>query len=77
MLPFTCAIDVRKLPFAVGDYILVKNARAAVGAGDTAFEAYVIKTDGSSVPLALEIAPLTEDERGIILAGCLKNIKRK
>ena len=77
MLPFTTDIDVHSLPFGVGDYILVRNVRKAVEDGATEFDAFVIKPDGSNTPLALHMDPLTEEEREIILAGCLKNIKRK
>lgn len=77
MLPFTLDIDVHSLPFGVGDYILVKDVRRSVADGDTVFEAYTVKPDGSYSPLTLKMASLTEDERHIVLAGCLKNVKRK
>jgi Aconitase A len=77
MLPFTLDTDVHSLPFSVGDYILVKNARTTVETGNTEFDAYAVKADGTAVPLKLKMAPLTEDECKIVLAGCLKNIKRK
>ena len=77
MLPFTTDIDVHSLPFGVGDYILVKGVRNAVESGATEFDAYAIKLDGTYSQLTLNMAPLTDDEKQIVLAGCLKNIKRK
>ena len=39
------------------------------------FEAYVVK-DGSLTPFALKMGELTDDEREIILKGCLINYYR-
>ena len=40
------------------------------------FEAYVVK-DGSLTPFALKMGELTDDEREIILKGCLINYNRQ
>ncbi|MGI6202387.1 MAG: hydratase [Eubacteriales bacterium] len=77
MLPFILDIDVHSLPFGVGDYILVRNVRDAVEGGATEFDAFVIKPDGAYSPLTLTVDPLTDEERQILLAGCLMNTRRK
>jgi len=62
--------------FAVDDVVVITDARAAIEANDGKITAYVVKPDGSSAPLPLTMAKLTEDEKKIILAGCLVNFYR-
>ncbi len=70
MLPFL--IPAGDLPFANGDYIFVPDIRMAVEERKTEITAYVVK-DGALKEFALGMGELTEDERTIILKGCLIN----
>ena len=71
MLPFLC----EQTPFAVGQYLFVPGVRAAVEQAQAEIQAYAI--DGGRVtPFTLRLAGLTDDERKIILAGCLINYYR-
>ena len=74
MLPFL--IEKGDLPFANGDYIFLPDVRKAVETKAAEFEAYVVK-DGSLTPFALKMGELTNDEREIILKGCLINYNRQ
>ena len=74
MLPFL--IEKGDLPFANGDYIFLPDVRKAVETKAAEFEAYVVK-DGSLTPFALKLGELTDDEREIILKGCLINYNRQ
>ena len=74
MLPFL--IEKGGLPFANGDYIFLPDVRKAVETKAAEFEAYVVK-DGSLTPFALKMGELTDDEREIILKGCLINYNRQ
>ena len=74
MLPFL--IEKGDLPFANGDYIFLPDVRKAVETKAAEFEAYVVK-DGSLTPFALKMGELTDDEREIILKGCLINYTRQ
>ena len=74
MLPFL--IEKGDLPFANGDYIFMPDVRKAVETKAAEFEAYVVK-DGSLTPFALKMGELTDDEREIILKGCLINYNRQ
>nr|WP_288640760.1 hydratase [uncultured Anaerobutyricum sp.] len=74
MLPFL--IEKGDLPFANGDYIFLPDVRKAVETKATEFEAYVVK-DGNLTPFALKMGELTDDEREIILKGCLINYNRQ
>ena len=74
MLPLL--IEKGDLPFANGDYIFLPDVRKAVETKATEFEAYVVK-DGSLTPFALKMGELTDDEREIILKGCLINYNRQ
>lgn len=73
MLPFI--IDEGELPFENLDYLFIPDVVSAVEAGATEFTAYVVK-DGSMREFTLKMAELTEDEKDIILKGCLINYYR-
>lgn len=71
MLPF---IFKDELPFEKGDFIFIPEIRRAIENKDTKIKAYVVK-DGLK-EFTLEMADLTDDERKIILSGCLINFYR-
>ena len=73
MLPFL--IPEGDLPFANGDYLFVPNVRKAIEDKLTDIEAYVVK-DGALKSFTLKMGDLTDDERTIILKGCLINYYR-
>jgi aconitate hydratase len=74
MLPFIYEEDA--LPFANGDYIFVPEIAKAIKDKATEIPAYVVKVDGLK-PFTLKMGELTDDERDIILKGCLINYNRK
>ena len=74
MLPFI--IDGEDLPFANGDYIFVPDVRKAVEEKATQFTVYQVK-DGALHAFTLNMGELTDDEREIILKGCLINYNRR
>ena len=73
MLPFI--IDEGELPFKNLDYIFVPNIRQAVIDKKTEIPAYVVKEDGLK-EFTLKLGELTDEEREIILKGCLINYNR-
>ena len=75
MLPFIYEED--ELPFANGDYIFVPNIANAIKEKATEIPAYVIKNESSIEEFTLKMGELTDDERDIILKGCLINYNRK
>ena len=72
MLPFL--IPEGDLPFANGDYLFIPGIRKAIEEKADTIMAYVVK-DGL-VPFELRLGELTDDERTIILKGCLINYYR-
>ncbi|MEE1313902.1 MAG: hydratase [Lachnospiraceae bacterium] len=73
MLPFL--IDGEDLPFANGDYLFIPNIKKAIEDKLTEIKAYVV--DGSEMKeFTLKMGELTDDERTIILKGCLINYYR-
>ena len=74
MLPFL--IKEGELPFANGDYLFFPEIRKAVAEKDDAIKGYVV---GESELKEFEVAlgELTDDEREIILKGCLITYNRK
>ncbi|MCD8018845.1 MAG: hydratase [Clostridiales bacterium] len=74
MLPFL--IKGEDLPFANGDYLFIPDVREAVKNKATTFTAYQVK-DGALHEFSLSMGELTDDEREIILKGCLINYNRR
>ena len=72
MLPFT--IKKGDLPFKNKDYIFVPEIRKAVEDKLTSIPAYVVNEGMKEITLTL--GKLTDDEREIILKGCLINYYR-
>ena len=72
MLPFIFEKD--ELPFANGDYIFVPEIAKAVKDKTTTIKAYVVKDE--LVEFDLKLGEMTDDEREIILDGCLINYNR-
>ena len=69
MLPFIYPED--ELPFANDDYIFIPDIRKAIEDKLTDIPAYVVGEEMK--PITLKMGELTDDERKIILAGCLIN----
>ena len=75
MLPFLYDGDGES-SFALGDLLYVPSIREVVSSGAAEFDAYVISADGAYKKITLGLAPLTDDEKKIILCGCLINFYR-
>ena len=73
MLPFL--IQEGELPFANGSYILVPGIKSAVENKDSEITAYAVGE--KLTPFTLTLGELTDDEREIILKGCLINYNRR
>ena len=72
MLPF----QMKNEPaFEIGDYILVPNVLDAMDGDMQSIIAYVLGDEVKEIELY--IAPMTEDEKKIVKAGCLINFNRK
>ena len=72
ILPFTLAENA-PFPYECGDYVFVEGIREKIARGDEEFAAKVIKADGSVEDITLYVKGLTDDEKEIILDGCLMN----
>jgi len=62
--------------FALGDYLFIPGLREAIRNSTEEFPASVVKPDGSMTEISVSLGALTEDERQIILDGCLINYYR-
>jgi len=72
MLPFI--IDKGELPFKNGDYLFIPNIRRAVEEKANEMKAWVVGDELKE--FTLKMGDLTDDEREIILKGCLINYYR-
>jgi aconitate hydratase len=69
MIPFI--FDKENLPFALNDYIYIPGVRKAIEEKADKIKAYVV--GDTMTEFQISIGELTDDEREIILAGCLIN----
>ncbi len=76
ILPFTLD-EGTEFPYEAGDCVFVPNIREAVRLGRTDSPARVLKADGGVEDITLHLPDLTNDEREIILDGCLMNYYAK
>ena len=73
MLPFL--IEEGDLPFKNGDFLFVPEVRKAIEEKATEIKAFVVE-NGELKEFTLKMGDLTDDERTIILKGCLINYYR-
>ena len=71
MLPFITEENHEALSFQNGDYIFVPDVRKAVEEKRDVIQAYVVRDDLKEI--SLKLGDLTDNEREIILKGCLIN----
>lgn len=74
MLPLL--IPQGELPFANGDYLFLPDVRRAIEEKASDVTAYAVK-EGGLREFHMSLGELTDDEREIILKGCLINFNRK
>lgn len=74
MLPLL--IPEGELPFANGDYLFLPDVRKAIEEKASDVIAYAVK-EGGLQEFHMSLGELTDDEREIILKGCLINFNRK
>ena len=76
MLPFL--VDEGELPFKNGDFLFVPQIRSAVETKKNSITAYTVDPEaGTLKEFQLRLGDLTDDEREIILDGCLINYYRE
>lgn len=75
MLPFL--IEAGELPFKNLDYLFFPGIRKAVEEKAETIEAYRVSVEeGKLFPFTMKLGELTDEERQIILKGCLINYNR-
>ena len=77
MLPFLYKSGdqaaTEKLPFANGDWVYIPNVKKQVAEKADSYKAYAVNASGKITEFELTTGDMTDDERKIILAGCLIN----
>lgn len=77
MLPFIFNGSDKNLPFANDDYIFVPGVKKMIAEKLPSIKAFSVKKDGTVNEFELSVGDLTDDERKIILAGCLINFYKE
>ncbi len=75
MLPFIIKGDDKQLPFKNLDYLFLPDIKKAVEEKADCIKAYAVG-DGELAEFELSLGELTDEERRIILKGCLINYNR-
>ena len=76
ILPFTID-ENEKFECNEGDFVFVPDVRKKIEKGTEEFDAKVIKASGEVCDIKLYVKGLTDDEKEIILDGCLMNYYKK
>ncbi|MBQ4498093.1 MAG: hydratase [Spirochaetaceae bacterium] len=76
MLPFIYKDGDKNLPFSNDDYVFLPGVKKMIQEKLPSIKAYAIKKIGTVNEFELSVGDLTDDERKIILAGCLINFYR-
>lgn len=76
MLPFIYKDGDKNLPFSNDDYVFLPGVKKMIQEKLPSVKAYAIKKNGTVNEFELSVGDLTDDERKIILAGCLINFYR-
>ena len=74
MLPFI--FDGEDVPFENDDYVFVPGIRSAVEKRHSAVKAYLVH-NGEMREISLQLSDMTDDERRIVMDGCLINYYKK
>jgi len=72
MLPLR-TIAKNEIKMAVGDLIFLPSVRQTIQNGSETVEAFLLKNDGRTTPITLTLGSLNNEERQILLSGCLIN----
>ena len=72
IMPFTLAPDA-KFEYETGDCVFVGGIKSAIAEGREEFSAKVVRKSGEVEEITLYIKGLTDEEKQILLAGCLMN----
>ena len=67
------ADPVRVQKYTEGDFVYIPDVRSGIAAGKETFAAKVIRASGEIEDITLYVKGLTENEKEIILRGCLMN----
>ena len=76
MLPFIYKDGDKNLPFANDDYVFIPGIKKMIEEKLPSIKAYAVKKNGTVNEFELSVGDLTDDERKIILSGCLINFYR-
>ena len=75
MIPFIYQSD--DLPFELESFIFIPEIKSAIENKNPSVKAYIINSDNAVKEIRLNIPEFTDDERDIILSGCLINYYRQ
>lgn len=76
MIPFLFNGSDKELPFANGDFVFIPEIRECIASKAASIKAYAVSADDKVKEFSLSTGDMTDDERKILLDGCLINFYR-
>ena len=74
MIPFI--YEDENIPFHKGDFIYIKGIKSAIENGDSRVKAVIVNENGTK-EIELSLGAMTEEEKEIIVSGCLINYNNR
>ena len=74
MIPFI--YEDENIPFHKGDFIYIKGIKSAIEKGESSVKAVIVNENGTK-EIELSLGAMTEDEKDIIVSGCLINYNNR
>ena len=74
MIPFI--YEDENIPFHKGDFIYIKGIKSAIEKGESSVKAVIVNENGTK-EIELSLGAMTEEEKDIIVSGCLINYNNR
>ena len=74
MIPFI--YEDENIPFHKGDFIYIKGIKSAIEKGESSVKAVIVNENGTK-EIELSLGAMTEEEKEIIVSGCLINFNNR
>ena len=74
MIPFI--YEDENIPFHKGDFIYIKGIKSAIEKGESSVKAVIVNENGTK-EIELSLGAMTEEEKEIIVSGCLINYNNR
>ena len=75
MIPFI--YEDENIPFHKGDFLYIKGIKSVIEKGESTVKAVIVNENGTKEMIELSIGAMTDEEKDIIVSGCLINYNNR